>query len=63
MSAIGFGLKCRDTVTGFVGVCTGRAEYLGTDSRWLLEAPATDRGINEVWFNESRVEVVDEDTL
>lgn len=51
------GLQVKDTVTGFVGIITARAEYSTGKILYLTEAiDSTGRPI-EWWFEESRLEL------
>lgn len=61
MSSITLGVRARDRVTGFSGVVTGRATYLGGCAQALL-APGVgaDGAFREgQWFDEQRLEPVD----
>lgn len=46
----------KDTVTGFVGVATGRVEYLHGTPRWLVERLDKDGKLQCEWFDEERIE-------
>jgi hypothetical protein len=57
---IKLGKKYRDTISGFEGVATGRFEYLHGCVRYQLEAGAKDDGgLQELIFDEQRLEAVD----
>ena len=51
----------RDTITGFVGVVTGRAEYLtGCTQCVIVPTLGTDGNFREsCWFDEQRLVVLD----
>jgi hypothetical protein len=56
---ITLGSKVKDTITGFQGIATGRAEYLLADPSVLVEAPVgADNKSVDCWIKESRLEVV-----
>ena len=59
-----FGKLCRDKVTRFVGICTGRIEWMyGCDQYCLTPRVKDDEPtkLNEgQWFDEGRVEVIEE---
>ena len=58
---IKLGTKAREKETGFNGVVTARAEYLYDRPRVLVESiDSTGRPI-EWWYDESRLEVIEED--
>lgn len=58
---IKLGAKAREKETGFNGVVTARAEYLYDRPRVLVESiDSTGRPI-EWWYDESRLEVIEED--
>jgi len=48
------GLMYRDTVTGFEGMATSRAEYLHGGPRVMLEAIRGDKEVSR-WYDETRV--------
>ena len=54
----------RDTVTGFTGIATGRAEYMYGCNRIQVEPKELKDGapIESCWFDEQRIEVVKADT-
>lgn len=54
------GLKIRDRLTGFEGICTGRAEYLyGCAQLLLIPKKGKDGKFPEgVWVDEQRCEAV-----
>lgn len=60
--AIKFGSEVREIYTGFSGVASGRTEYLYGCTRILIEPRGLHEGkpIEGVWFDEQRVEVVNE---
>ena len=58
--AVELGTKQRDKITGFVGVVTGRAEYLTGCNQCLLVPPVKDGAyVDSQWFDEQRLEAVD----
>lgn len=48
------GNKYRDSVTGFVGTATGKAEYLSTSGSVLLESLVETKPVRE-WFDINRI--------
>jgi len=52
------GTTMRDTITGFTGVVTGRAEYISGCAQALLVPKAKDDGSlpESHWFDEQRLE-------
>lgn len=58
---IKFGDKVRDTVTGFTGTVTGRAEYANGQRQLLAETLRTDGGTSAEWLDTDRVELVGQD--
>ena len=58
MFKFNLGLQVRDTVTGFVGVITVRAEYKNNQqNRYLLETTDTTGRPIEWWYDEDRLEL------
>jgi hypothetical protein len=59
---IPFGTKVKDTINGFTGVVTARAEYINGVVSYLAEASAfTDnQRPAEMWIDEARIEKVEE---
>lgn len=58
MFKINLGTQVKDTVTGFVGVITARAEYRNNQpNRYLLEATDTTGRPIEWWYDEDRLEL------
>ena len=57
---IRFGLEARDKVTGFVGIVTGRCEYLYGCNQWCLTPKVDKEGKRQdvQWFDEGRLEVI-----
>lgn len=45
----------KDSVTKFLGVATGRAEYLNSNPRVLLERMDDSGSLASEWFDESRL--------
>lgn len=60
---IELGSKVKDSITGFVGVVTARAEYLSGCHQLLVQPPTDDKGEYKEphWFDEQRV-LVDRQT-
>lgn len=50
----------RDVASRFVGVATGRAEYLGAGVQIQLTAQKGTETVVEVWVHEGRLEPADE---
>ncbi|GAI75720.1 unnamed protein product, partial [marine sediment metagenome] len=62
-SMVKLGDVVRDTVSGFIGVATGKSEYLNGCVRYCLEPmKLTDKGdlIESHWFDKQQLEVVKE---
>jgi len=49
------GIKLRDGITGFEGIATIRAQYLGGSTRYCLEIKHSDGKVNEEWFDGERL--------
>jgi hypothetical protein len=60
--AIKLGSKVKDSITGFSGIATARAEYLyGCIQIQITPDKLKDETtIDSVWFDEQRVEVIEE---
>ena len=56
------GSRVKDTVSGFTGIATGRAEYMYGCAAILIEPESLHDGkpIDGGWFDEQRVQVVEE---
>jgi hypothetical protein len=52
------GDEVRDTVTGYVGNITARAEYATGPNRYLVETLRSDKGVSESWFDEGRLSAI-----
>lgn len=54
------GMTMRDTITGFSGVVTGRAEYISGCAQALLVPKVKDDGAlpESHWFDEQRLELL-----
>jgi hypothetical protein len=55
------GLTARDKYTGFVGLVTGKVEYLTGCTQFLLQPNALDkdgRPVEGMWLDEDRIEQV-----
>ena len=59
-----FGKLCRDKITGFVGVCTGRTEWLYGCDQYCLTPKCKDGETTKLeeakWFDDGRIEVIEE---
>lgn len=53
------GRKAKDTITGFQGTITGRAQYMTGCNQYVLQ-PSTDNGkwVDGQWFDENRLELL-----
>lgn len=60
---INLGDKCREQVTGFEGIATSRVEYMNGCVRYCLEAPGKDGGVEELYFDEQRLSVIQADAV
>lgn len=60
---INLGDRCRDQVTGFEGIATGRFEYINGCVRYMLEAAGKEGGIEELVFDDQRLSVVKADAI
>ncbi|MDR4483804.1 MAG: hypothetical protein R3B95_11425 [Nitrospirales bacterium] len=54
---IDLGVECEDVVSGFVGVTTGRVEYISGCRQYLLTPKVDTQGSKRdaVWFDEDRL--------
>jgi len=52
------GMTARDTVTGFEGTITVRAQYIAGYNRYCLERKHSDGKVNEEWFDQKRIREV-----
>ena len=52
------GLKYKDDFTGFTGVATAKCTYVTGPDRVMLECLRADLGVDERWFDVSRVKAV-----
>ncbi len=59
------GVKARDTITGFVGIITGKAEYLTGCVQYVLSPPVDENGKIQgcEWFDDKRLQYVDSGIL
>lgn len=56
---IKLGSKVRDKVTGFEGICTGRASYIyGCDQYNIVPQAEAGKISDTHWFDEGRIEVI-----
>jgi hypothetical protein len=55
------GSRYRDKVTGFVGSCTGRTDFLNGCVQALLEARSNDGAITAHWVDYDRLELIEEE--
>lgn len=60
-AAFPLGSRARDTVTGFTGIVTGRAEYLADTPSIRLTAENRQEDLKERWVAEARCEPADDD--
>jgi hypothetical protein len=61
MSAVRLGERYRDSITGYEGTATCRAEHFEGSVKVLLERGHPDTGAqDEEWFNEGRLSPPDE---
>lgn len=58
---IPLGVKVRDKITGFVGIVTGRCEYLTGCHQVLVSPPVKADGshVDAHWYDEQRLDVID----
>jgi len=58
--AIGLGDRVKDTITGFEGITTGRAEYITGCVQFVVVPPIKDgKLIESEWFDEVRLEFIE----
>lgn len=59
-----FGKLCRDKITGFEGVCTGRTVWLYGCDQYCLTPRVEENKSNELkdgkWFDDGRIEIIEE---
>ncbi len=62
---ISLGNKVRDRISGFIGIVTGRTEYLYKSVRVEVSAQELSGGvpIEGKWFDEAQLEVFDADKV
>ncbi len=61
---IKLGSTCRDKITSFEGIATGKATYLTGCDQYLLNPPSKDGALREsAWFDEQRLEVLGHDVV
>jgi len=55
------GSKLKYRISGFTGICTGRAEYISGNICYGLQPEITDtsKEPESVWFNETMLNLVD----
>ena len=58
MVKVNLGDEVRDSLTGFKGIATGRADYLTGCVHIQIEASGTERQPGEHWIDEQRLEIV-----
>lgn len=53
------GSKLKDAITGFVGVATGKCDYISGCRQYLVQPPVKDSGEFQEsrWFDEDRLEL------
>jgi len=58
---IELGQKVKDSITGFVGVVTGRCEYITGCHQVLVQPPVKKEGDYQdpQWFDEDRAQILD----
>lgn len=57
---VSLGDRAKDVITGFVGLVTGRCEYLTGCAQFLLQPPVKENGDkpDAHWFDETRIEIM-----
>ncbi len=60
MTPIRLGMKAKDKITGFIGIVTGRCEYISGCNQALLTPEVGEKGEykDPHWFDEQRLERV-----
>ena len=63
---IPLGSKCKCKVTGYEGICTGKAEWLYACTKVMIQSqktnPKTLMPLDAVWFDEPGIELITENT-
>ncbi|RWX72529.1 hypothetical protein [Mesorhizobium sp. M2A.F.Ca.ET.039.01.1.1] len=61
MSTVNLGDRVKDTITGFAGIATGRADYLTGCTQFCITPPVKEDGTtrDSHWYDEDRIEVVE----
>ena len=60
MFKIALGKKAKDSITGFVGIVTGRVEYLTGCRQYVVASKSTGGKAGEsAWFDEDRLTGID----
>jgi len=59
------GIKAKDVVTGFEGIITGRVLYITGCDQYLIHPPVDKAGkpVDPRWYDEKRIEVLDDKPL
>ena len=59
-----FGIKVKDTVTGFTGTVTGKVCYITGCDQYLVQPPMNKQGvfIEPRWMDEGRLEQIGKET-
>ena len=59
------GIKAKDIVTRFEGIITGRVQYLTGCNQYLLNPTVGKEGksVDPGWYDENRIEVLDDKPL
>ena len=62
---VSFGDRGRDIITGFVGVVTGRCEYISGCTQLLLSPMVSGDGAHRepAWFDDQRIEVIETEVV
>ncbi len=55
---INLGQEAQDRVTGFVGIITGKAEYIYGCDQYCLVPKEKDGKFEAHWFDEGRIEII-----
>lgn len=59
-----FGKCCKDKITGFIGICTGRTEWMYGCDQYCVTPRISEQKPNELkesqWFDEGRIEIVED---
>ena len=58
MEKFALGDQVKDKITGFTGTVTARAEYIGGQVTYLVEAPMIGAEKRSDWIDQARLEIV-----